>query len=89
MNFKRLFSQRDLGGYGGARKGKTNAVKPAASERLANEFAWLESLDHVRSQRQDPSFAKLVEQRIVGRELIDLELQEVDEQIERICEAAA
>ena len=88
MNFKRLFSQRCIPGGSGSRKEKAKSAKPAIRERLVSEFGWLEMLDRERLQREDPTFARLAEQRIIGRELIDLELQEVDEQIERICEAA-
>lgn len=42
------------------------------------------NLQLVRNHRQDPNFGKAVEERIVWRELLDLELQNVDEQIDGI-----
>ena len=39
-----------------------------------------------RVHRGDPSFNKTIEERIIWGELLELELQEVDEQIERISE---
>lgn len=61
---------------------------PAASvttlERLAQGFSCLMNLQLVRNHRQDPNFGKAVEERIVWRELLDLELQNVDEQIDGI-----
>jgi hypothetical protein len=55
-------------------------------QRLAEEKAYLEHLDLERVHRGDPSFNKTIEERIIWGELLELELQEVDEQIERICE---
>ena len=57
-------------------------------ERLAEARCHLQCLDRVRSFTGDPRFGKTIEQRIVWRELLDLELQDLDEQIERICESA-
>ncbi len=57
-------------------------------ERLAAARARLDLLELERSRSGDPLLGRAVEQRIVWRELLDLELQDVDEQIERICTAA-
>ena len=57
-------------------------------ERLAKAAACLESLDCERSSCGDPNLGKAIEKRIVWRELLDLELQDVDEQIERLSEVA-
>jgi len=56
--------------------------------RLARAFTRLQNIQLVRAHRQDPLFGKSTEERIIWRELLDLELQDVDEQIERILAAA-
>jgi len=64
-----------------------NTKAPTIHERLEKARACLALLDGERSLRGDPVFGKADEQRIVWRELLDLELQDFDEQIERICGA--
>ena len=49
-------------------------------QRLADEFAFLEEIEFQRNFRGDPSYRKTAEERIVWRELFDLELQELDQQ---------
>lgn len=58
------------------------------AERLNRGFSRLQDIQLVRNHRQDPLFRKSIEERIVWRELLELELQDVDEQIERISAAA-
>lgn len=65
-----------------------NIRVPMIHERLAEARDRLEHLDRERSWSGNPLLGKAVEQRIVWRELLDLELQDFDEQIERICGAA-
>jgi len=57
-------------------------------QRLLDAFSLLERIELDRAYRRDPLFGSLVEERIIWRELIDLELQEADEQIERISASA-
>jgi hypothetical protein len=57
-------------------------------ERLVKGREYLERLDQERTSRGEPLLGKSIEERIIWRELLDLELQEFDEQIERICHAA-
>jgi hypothetical protein len=57
-------------------------------ERLAQGFSRLQDIQLVRNHRKDPYFGKSSEERIIWRELLELELQDVDEQIERISAAA-
>jgi hypothetical protein len=57
-------------------------------QRLARAFSCLQSIQLARNHQQYPLFGKSLEERIVWRELIELELQEVDEQIERFSVAA-
>jgi hypothetical protein len=49
----------------------------------------LENLELIREMGEDPEFDKALESRIIYRELLDLEFQEIDEQLERICSAGA
>ena len=53
-------------------------------ERLMRGFSCLKNLQMVRNHRQDPHFGRAVEERIIWRELLELELQSVDEQIDGI-----
>ena len=56
--------------------------------RLAESFCCLQDIDFMRDDSGDHLFAKSAEERIVWRELLELELQEIDEQIERITDDA-
>ena len=57
-------------------------------ERLAEARIRLERLDRERSWSGNPLLGKAVEHRLVWRELLDLELQDIDQQMDRICGAA-
>jgi len=73
----------------GVRSAKEPSCPAKASRRrLAEEVASLEHLDAERERRGDPGFGKTIEDRIVWGELLDLELEEIDEQVNRICRAA-
>lgn len=52
--------------------------------RLAESFVRLQNIELVRVEEDDPNYAKTIEDRIVWRELIELELQEIDERIAKI-----
>jgi hypothetical protein len=65
-----------------------NIPKSKVHDRLIAARASLERIDRQRALSGDPHFGKAAEQSIVWRELFDLELQEFDEQIERICASA-
>jgi hypothetical protein len=56
-------------------------------ERLARAFSRLEDMQLVRIEWDDPHLGKSAEERVIWRELLELELQDVDEQIERISAA--
>jgi hypothetical protein len=56
-----------------------------ARQRLAEAVARLERLDAERERRGDSRFGRTAENRIIWGELIELELQEIDEQVSRIC----
>jgi len=69
--------------------GDVSPVRPPicpTRERLAQAFRSLQNISMVRNHRKDPHFGRSVEECIIWRELLDLELQHIDEQIERICE---
>ena len=59
-----------------------------ARERLAEAVARLERIDAERELRGDSRFGRTAESRIIWGELIELELQEIDEQVSRICSSA-
>jgi hypothetical protein len=50
-------------------------------QRLAQAFMRLRKIDLLREECGDGRLAKPVEERIVWRELLDLELQDIDERI--------
>jgi hypothetical protein len=56
-----------------------------ARERLAEAVARLERIGAERERRGDSRFGRTAENRIIWGELIELELQEIDEQVNRIC----
>ena len=58
-------------------------------ERLSKAAAYLERLHKERSFCGDPTLGKAIETRIIWRELLDLELQEFDEEVERLSECVA
>jgi hypothetical protein len=65
------------------------ACSGATSERLIRAFTALQNIEFLRNYHQNPLFAKSMEARIIWREMIELELQDIDEQIERISAAGA
>ena len=57
-------------------------------KRLKEAAACLEKLEAQRARGYDPLLGKWLEQRVIWRELLELELQEIDEQLERIAAVA-
>jgi hypothetical protein len=57
-------------------------------QRLAEEKLLLDQLDSEREYRGDSNFRKATEDRIIWGELLDLELQDFDEQLNRIRQTA-
>ena len=53
-----------------------------------SRFSRLQYIELVRSLQHDSLLGKFAEDRIIWRELVELELQYVDEQIERISTTA-
>jgi hypothetical protein len=60
----------------------------ATQRRLVEACSCLALLALERADRQDPGFGKSLEERIIWRELLELELQEIDEKIGRISDEA-
>jgi hypothetical protein len=64
------------------------ATGRSTQKRLIGAFTCLELLGLERRLRQDPVFGKDLEESILWRELLELELQEIDEKIGRISDEA-
>ena len=62
--------------------------KTQVSGRLEQAKASLDYLELERSRRADPEFGRLLEDKLVWRELLELELQEAEERIAQLCDAA-
>ena len=60
----------------------------STQKRLVEAFSCLERLESERAYWQDPVFGGFLEERIIWRELLELELQDIDETIGRISEEA-
>lgn len=58
-------------------------------ERLVESVLRLEQLERHRLIIRDPDFGKAEQRRIVNREILEMELQAIEEEIESICEKAA
>lgn len=63
-----------------------NSSQASAAKEQAKEC--LDYLEVERTRREDPTFGKRVEQGIVSRELLELELEDAEERIASICLAA-
>jgi len=87
MNPKKRIFSLDLGDRSPWRPVGTNASASPTFKRLWQECAVLDVLERI--QRADPEFGKEIENRILCRELVELELQDIDERIERITDTAA
>ena len=66
----------------------TGATALAIRDRLYRAKECLEYLELEREQRGDPGFGKRVEDQLVWREMLELELQDAEERITSICDAA-
>jgi hypothetical protein len=72
----------------GARTRGLEERSTVIKQRLAEEKSLLDQLDSEREYRGDSNFRKTAEDRIVWGELLDLELQDFDEQLNRIRQTA-
>jgi len=57
-------------------------------KRLSEAKDGLEYLDAERLRRNDPAFGRLLEDQMIWRELLELELQEAEARITSMCDAA-
>ena len=62
--------------------GEVPASACPTRERLSRALARLQGIQLVRNHTQNPQFGKSAETRIIWRELLDLELQNIDEQFD-------
>lgn len=88
--FLALFTDR-IFRHARRRSGRWKSVERGAGrvhQRLAEGRARLERIAAERDGRNDPDFGRTSEDRIVWRELLELELQDVDEEVNRIRETA-
>lgn len=60
----------------------------AVGRRLTEAKACLEYLETERDRRADPEFGRQLEQKVISRELLELELQDAEERITQMCAAA-
>lgn len=63
-------------------------ASPNVRDRLRAACAALERIEQARYLSDDPHLGRSLENRLIRRELFDLELQELDEQFVRVCEFA-
>jgi len=66
----------------------TSSRATVSKDRLSEAKESLDYLDLEREHRDDPAFGKLIEQQIIWRELLELELQDAEERITSMCDAA-
>lgn len=88
MNARRRIFPFDLNCYLPWGRAQRGVDASPTFQRLVEEYAMLSRLEVERVERGEPNFGKAIEERILWRELLELELQDVDEQIERIAGAA-
>jgi hypothetical protein len=65
-----------------------NVETMLAKDRLSAAKDSLDYLEAERTQRNDFDFGRQVEQKIISRELLELELQDAEERITMMCNAA-
>ena len=65
-----------------------NPGETLVAQRLSAAKDSLDYLEVERARRNDPAFGLLIEQQIIWRELLELELQDAEERIAQMCDAA-
>jgi hypothetical protein len=70
------------------RVGAHDQVLSSTAQRLARAAIRLRTIDLIRDFLEDSVYGKSVEEGIIQRELIELELQYADEEVDRISAAA-
>ena len=66
----------------------TGSRATVTKDRLSEAKESLDYLEAERARRADPEFGKLIEQQIIWREILELELQDAEERITSMCDAA-
>ena len=66
----------------------TDSAEAVIKDRLSKAKECLDYLEVEREQRNDPAFGRLFEQQTIWRELLELELQDAEERITSMCDAA-
>jgi hypothetical protein len=66
----------------------TVSTDAVIKDRLSKSKECLDYLEVEREHRGDPAFGRLVEQQMIWRELLELELQDAEERITSLCDAA-
>jgi len=56
--------------------------------RLTEAKASLDYLDAERLRRADPDFGRRLEDKVIWRELLELKLEDAEDRISRMCDAA-
>jgi hypothetical protein len=71
--------------------GQSQPLRVGTDLQLRLEWAvvQLEEIECSRRVLEDPAFGKIAEQRIIDRQLLELEIQHVDEELQRICNCAS
>jgi hypothetical protein len=62
-------------------------IDSPANHRLADAVGELERLESERVRSRDRRYGKRAEDRIIWNELLDLELQDIDEQLQRLSDS--
>jgi hypothetical protein len=66
----------------------TGFTEAAIRDRLSKAKECLDYLEVEREHRNDPAFGRLIEHQTIWRELLELELQDAEERIASMCDAA-
>lgn len=66
----------------------TSSTASEFTDRLSRAKESLDYLEVERERRQNPAFGARIEQQIIWRELLELELQDAEERITWMCAAA-
>ena len=66
----------------------TSFTEATTKDRLSKAKECLDYLEVEREYRADPGFGRLIEQQMIWRELLELELQDAEERITSMCDAA-
>lgn len=66
----------------------TGSGAAPVQDRLTEAKASLDYLDAERLRRADPDFGRRLEDKVIWRELLELKLEDAEDRISRMCDAA-